>query len=213
METNLKRTWNIKLTDLQTRFNMDDNLRLAKFLSQRFDTVSQTDALNAIEDFQRNNIHFTNDKVRQFYEDNGCPDNVRGTGPNGKVKMDDVRRALGVETKSRTPDEFASSQAKDLAKENGLSAADFPDEIRTGSPTKAPLASGCRNRISILDVRAAISKKGNHSEDTNLFSSPAAAQLAGENDLSPSDFDIKGRKITKKDIKELIAKKQTLVEE
>jgi len=189
---------------------MDENTRFAKFLSTELTGVAESDALAAIEKFQKSNLHFTNKFVQQYWVDNDSPE-VRGTGPNGKVKMDDVRRALGEETKTRTPDEFASNSAKELAETYSFTAKDFTEDLRSGSATKAPLASGLRKRISVLDVRNLAVAKGlaDDTETSKLYSSPGVAKLASENGLSPSDFAIKGREIKKDDVKALIAKMKT----
>ena len=185
---------------------MDVNTCLAKFLSDKLDGITTQDALEAIVEFQKKNIHFTNKGVQQFWEENGEPE-VLGSGPNGKVKMDDVRRAIGVETKTRTPDEFASNSARELAEEYGFSYKDFSEDLRSGSSTKTPLASGLLKRISVLDVRNLAVTKGvaNDDETSKLYSSPGVAKLAKENGLSPSDFEIKGRPIKREDVKAYIA--------
>jgi hypothetical protein len=185
---------------------MDENIRFAKFLSDKLDGVTTNDALVAIEEFQKTNLHFTNKTVYQHWLDNGEPD-VHGSGPNGKVKMDDVRRALGEDTKTRTPDEFASNSARELAEQYDFTSKDFSEEFRNGSSTKTPLASGLRNRISIIDVRNLAVSKGLATDDesSKLFSSPGVAKMAQENGLSPNDFDIKGRTIKREDVKALIS--------
>lgn len=188
---------------------MDENSRLAKFLSEKLG-VKEADALSAIETYQKTNLHFTNKFVQQYWSDNGSPE-VRGSGPNGKVKMDDVRRALGEETKSKTPDEFASTSARELADGYGFDSNDFTEDLRSGSATKAPLASGLRKRITIQDVRSLAVANGlaDETESAKLFSSPGVAKLAKEAGLSPKDFDIKGREIKREDVKDLIAKLAT----
>lgn len=195
---------------------MDKNIHLAKFLSENLKdstgtTFSQKEILVALEKFQKSNPRFTNKFTEGLYEDNkdNFVNELRGTGSDGKVTADDVRRAMGEETKSRTPDEFASTSARELADSYGFTSDDFDDNLRHGSKTKAPLASGHSNRINIDDVRAlAVSRGVAKDTDVNgLFSSPGVAKFARENNLSPSDFDIKDRKIKREDVKELLSKK------
>jgi hypothetical protein len=133
------------------------------------------------------------------------PSGVVPTGRGGKISMDDVRAAAGIETKSKAPSEFSHNTAKTLADTKGLTDDDFPDSKRSGNGTQSPLASGCSKRITIADVRRMMVEKGlaDQSDADALFTSPGVAKAAREAGLSPSDFTVKGGKISKADVESL----------
>lgn len=130
------------------------------------------------------------------------PSGVRATGRGGKISIDDVRAAAGLETKRKAPSEFSHPSALELAQKHGLTSADFSDASRTGNPTQSPLASGCVNRITISDVRRTMVARGLGDSDVaaSLFTSPGVAKAAREAGLSPSDFAVKAGKISKADV-------------
>lgn len=178
---------------------------LAAELKQNVSTVES--ALNKFYESQP--LSFSSKKAEEAYDEAVAGKTLKknivvGTGPSGKVTMDDIRKATGVVAKgAKVPSEWVSTAAKELADEHGFIDTDFNEDDRSGKPTKAPLASGLEHRISIEDVRKRILIKAQDAgEDVTelkrkFYSSPGVADLAEKNDLSPTDFDVKGEKITK----------------
>lgn len=74
---------------------------------------------------------------------------LKPSGKTGKITIDDIRLAIGEETKRKEENLFASPAAKKLADENNLTQSDFSQKERTGKRRKA---SGNRT-ISVEDVR------------------------------------------------------------
>jgi len=148
---------------------------------------------------------FASKAAEKLFGELGNPSGVVPTGRGGKISADDVRAAAGVETKRKAPSEFSHHTAKTLADEKGLTAEDFPDSKRSGNGTQSPLASGCSNRINVADVRRVMVEKGlaDESDANALFTSPGVAKAARDAGLSPSDFELKGGKISKADVESL----------
>jgi hypothetical protein len=172
---------------------------------------------NALDKFYETQpLVFSTKKAKDTYDtavaENKLKTEIKvGTGSNGKVTMDDIRKATGEVSKSqKVPSEWVSKAAEEEASKFGLTSADFDEDSRSGSATKAALASGMSNRIAIDDVRKRILIEAEANGDdttelkTKFYSSPGVAQLAIDNELSPTDFDVKGIKITKKMVEEKI---------
>jgi len=177
---------------------------LARLTAEHFN-VDQAEALKVwskvIEEQPK---QFSSKAAENLYKELK-PTGIVATGRGGKISIDDVRAAAGIETKRKAPSEFSHHTAKTLAVTKGLTPSDFPDEKRTGTGTQSPLASGCAKRITISDVRRLmVEKEIADQDDTNaLFTSPGVAKAARDAGLSPSDFAIKSGKISKADVESL----------
>jgi hypothetical protein len=147
---------------------------------------------------------FSSKASAAFYVAKGTPTIKVITGNNGKVTMDDIRRAIGEPLKTSAPSEFVSPNARDLAATEGFSSEDFTEDARTGKETRSPLASGLKHRITIQDVRRAMLSKGDMSIAGTFYSSAGVAKKAADAGLSPTDFNCKGSKITAAQVKEMI---------
>lgn len=177
---------------------------LANFLAAEL-KVEPSVMLAAVTKFQAQLPRvFSSKKAEKFFAENGSPANVVASS-NGKVTMDDIRTAVGIETKSKLPSEWVSAAASDLAAAKGLKLSDFPETARSGSTVKKALASGCIHRISIQDVRKIMLENGDVTVAATFFSSPGVHEAAVAAGLSPSDFAVSGRKIKKDDVKMKIA--------
>lgn len=189
-----------------------DTKILAKFLSTQLKVDEQTTLAAVNEFYSKAEQKFTNKNAKSYYVEHGSPENVTATGNGGKITINDVKRALGETPTGKIPSEFASVHAKNLAEKEGYTSEDFPDSERTGRQLKSVLLSGCSRTIAIEDVkRKALADQKPGVTEGDFYSSEGVAKLAAENGLSPSDFDIKGRKIKKEDVKDLLAQREVSV--
>jgi hypothetical protein len=192
-----------------------DSKILAKFLSQKLN-VDETTTLTAVRDFySKAEQKFTNKNAKAYYEEHGSPENLTATGNGGKITINDVKRAIGENPSGKIPSEFSSIHAKNLSVKYGYESTDFSDNERTGRTLKSVLLSGCEKTIAIEDVKRKMLDDGKESKkiEGDFFSSEGVAKLATDNGLSPTDFEhVRGRKIKKDDVKELLEKRETAAE-
>lgn len=185
---------------------------LAKFLSTQLKVDEQTTLAAVNEFYSKTEQKFTNKNAKSYYVQHGSPEDVTATGNGGKITINDVKRALGETPSGKVPSEFASVHAKNLADKEGYTSEDFPESSRTGRTLKSVLLSGCSKTIAIEDVkRKALADNKPGVTEGDFYSSEGVATLAAENGLSPQDFDIKGRKIKKEDVVELLAQRELSV--
>lgn len=181
-----------------------NNEKLAKFIAENteYDENILLDALNKYNEPRK----FSNKNVEAYFEENDSPENVVATGKKGLITLNDIKRALGIEVKKKTPSEWVSADARKLAEQYELASEDFSEEDRSGNSIKSPLQSGCEHRITISDVRARLLKDGIEDVEDKFYTTKGVAKLAKDSGLSPSDFNnIKGRKIKEGEVKEKIA--------
>ena len=190
-----------------------DSSTLSKFLSKQLE-IDEAVVYSAIQEYySKSQQKFTNKNSRAYYEEKGSPEGITATGTGGKITMNDVKRALGENPSGKTPSEFVSVHAKNLASKHGYESSDFTDDIRSGRTLKSVLLSGCKNTICIEDVKRKMIADGKETKavENDFFSSEGVAKLATDSGLSPTDFDhIRGRKIKKDDVKELLEKRETV---
>lgn len=177
--------------------NLADFLETQLSLSEN--GITRENAIEALTEYQQDNLDFASEAAFDLYVESGNPI-VTPTGKNGKTTLADIRRAIGTASKSvKDPTDWDSAVAKKMAEENNLTGEDFPMESRTGRTLKTRTNF---KKVSVRDVR----KKLGVEKGANAFSSPGVSEYAKENGFSPSDFDhIRGRRIKKCDIEELIA--------
>jgi len=187
-----------------------DSKILAKFLSEKLSVDEETVYAAVQKYYSKSKQKFTNKNARAYFVEHGSPDDVTATGNGGKITINDVKRALGEAPSGKIPSEFASVHAKNLATKQGYKSEDFSEADRSGRVLKSVLLSGCEHTIAIDDVKRKMLVDGKEKEiQGDFFSSEGVAKLATDNGLSPTDFDhIRGRKIKKEDVKDLLAQRE-----
>jgi hypothetical protein len=132
----------------------------------------------ALDKFFNQNLRFTCDEAKTLWESHGKP-SVSPSGVGGKATKDDVKRAIGEDTKGKDATPWNSPQAESLANTQTpkLTDADFPMDKRTGRELK----SGYK-KISLADVKAKIGLA------TGKFSSQGVMELATSHGLTAKDF-------------------------
>lgn len=183
---------------------------LAK-LSVDFFGAEMEDALTKWKSyFSRRPINFASKvaeaEYKQYLAEGLTMSPIVATGRNGKVGVDDVRAAFGVQTKRKAPREWSSPAAQTEMLRHGLTPEDFPEDARTGTPIQTPLASGCTHRITIKDVRQLLIARGQADDSIaeTFFTSPGVFRRAKENGLSPSDFGQRDGTISKAEVDVMI---------
>lgn len=156
--------------------------------------INSDDLWSSVSTIVKPSSPFSSKNAKNMAKENNLnPSQIKGTGKNGKITVDDIRLLIGESPKSKKPTEWSSTRASELASENNLSVEDFPIDKRTGRVWK----DGTKT-ISVQDVKDKIGIKPKSSP----FSSKVAKKLATEHNINVSDLIGTGKdgKITKKDI-------------
>jgi hypothetical protein len=120
-------------------------------------------------------------------------DKIKATGKDGKILLDDVKRALGHAVKKKPPTlaPFVSRKAKDEARNCGFKITNLMKDFKMSDRTGVD-KNGKPTKITLADVRK---KFGKGKEGKVIrFASKKAEELADKYKYKPSDIKGTGDK-------------------